>query len=68
MKYFHEIFKLGHFLKKKMKYKNSDADANGTICNIKSWPVVVMYVKVKKINDLSKPNSVNQVTYGAAKY
>ena len=51
-----------------MKYKNSDADSNGTICNIKSWPVVVIYVKVKKINDLSKPNSVNQVTYGAAKY
>ena len=51
-----------------MKYKNSDANSNRTVCNIKGRPVVIMYVKVKEINDLSKPNSVNQITYGAAKY
>jgi hypothetical protein len=49
-----------------MKYKNSDSDSYCTVCDIKSRPVVIADVKVQKINDLSKSDSVNQITYGAA--
>jgi len=49
-----------------MKYKNSNSNSNCAISDIKSRPMIAKDVKVQKINDFSKSDSVNQITYGTA--
>ena len=44
-----------------MIYKNSDSDGDSAVRDIKSRPVMVSYVKIQKIDYLSKTEPVNQV-------
>ncbi len=56
-----------HFFKQQMKYKNKNTYGNRTVGNIKGRPVKIAKVNVKKVHDISKPESVNQVSDGSSK-
>ena len=51
-----------------MKYENSYSDGDCAVGNIKSRPVQVSYVEIKKINNLAESYSIDQVACRAAKY
>ena len=41
---------LRQFFKEKMKHKNSDADGNRAVRDIKSRPVIMADIKIQKVN------------------
>jgi hypothetical protein len=55
-----------HFLENYMKQKNCHTDGDGAVRHIKSRPVQITDIKVKKINNLAETDSVYEVTHRTA--
>jgi hypothetical protein len=56
----------GHLLEQQMKQKNTDADGDGTVRNVKGRPVKVPDVEIEEIGHLSESDSIDQVADGSA--
>ena len=59
---------LRQFLKHQMEYENKNTDGNSTVGDVKGRPVEIAEVKVKKVDNISKSDPVDQISDGAAKY
>ena len=50
-----------------MVEKDTDADGNGTVGDIKRRPMIVSQINIQKINHHAKSDSIDQIADGTAK-